>query len=130
MTAKSKLHTRVFDSSTPSKGKVDNGKKSQHDCGKWVPKPHLTPPYSDFAWAGLKDIWSIMNKSMHIDEGGDRTTHKGTKKRKRTEGWRNTQWGGRRNTVFFGHSETQTEVHYRAGAHGKNGGGDKSKGAF
>ena len=54
---------------------LGNRKKSQHDCGRWV--PHLTPPYSDFAWAGLKDIWFIMKKSMHNDEGGDRTTHKG-----------------------------------------------------
>ena len=88
VTAKSKLHTRVFDSSTPSKGKVDNGKKSQHDCGKWVPKPHLTSPYSDFAWAGLKDIWSIMKKSMHIDEGGDRTTHKGRGRQRNPKGQR------------------------------------------
>ena len=77
-TAKSKMHTLVFDQSTPSnKGKVDNGEKSQQDFGRWVPKPHLTPPYSDFAWARLKDIWFIMKKSMHIDKGGDRTTHKG-----------------------------------------------------
>ena len=54
-TAKSKMHTLVFDQSTPSKGKVDNGEKSQQDIGRWVPKPHLTPPYSDFAWAGLKE---------------------------------------------------------------------------
>ena len=31
-------------------------KKSQHGCGRWAPQPHLTPPCSDFACGGLRDI--------------------------------------------------------------------------
>ena len=36
--------------------------KSQHGCGRWAPKPHLTPPCSDFACSGLMDSRDLRNR--------------------------------------------------------------------
>ena len=49
--------------------KIKKIKKSQHGCGRWAPQPHLTPPCSDFACSGLKDIWFKL-KTTRTNRGG------------------------------------------------------------